>query len=133
MKTRDDTMRRKSISDESYGMLEEMDMSIDDIIRVAYNMYSAIKRFTPEDTEEIAVRIGHLTITESEMEKLQSVYNQTAIDSVLSALRNYGDIKKYKSGYLTVNNWLSRRGKDALKQTGSRAPVGSKEWMEANG
>ena len=126
--------RRKEISDESYGMLEEMDLCIDDIIKLAYNMYQSIHNFTPEveEKDEIAVRIQHLVITEREMAELEKKYNRQAIDNIISAMRNSASLKKYKSGYLTANNWLRSRGASALKVNDSIFEVGSEEWKRRN-
>ena len=127
-------MRRVQITDESYGYLQDMNVGIDRIIKATYLLMleHAKEDVVPED-KDVAVRILHLSITKRELEKLQSKYRQESIDEVFDAMRNCSYLKKYKNGYLTANNWLSKRGKEALLGNGAFLQVGSKEWMEKNG
>lgn len=48
----------------------------------------------------------HLSLSVSEFEKLEVNYTKEQIDSILDAVENYKDNKKYKSLYLTVKKWI---------------------------
>ena len=50
--------------------------------------------------------IQHLPLSTEEYNKLCTQYGKPAVDDVLDRMANYGNLKKYKSAYLTANNWL---------------------------
>ncbi len=132
--------RRVTVSDESFGLLEYMEnLSIDDVILMFSKVYigiSVAKNGKSEipDTGEIYDKIQHLILTVSQYEKLCSVYNRESVDVVISEMKNYAKLKKYKNAYLTANKWLKNRGQSALKSAGSAKVLefGSKEWREQN-
>ena len=132
--------RMKKVSEESYGLLEQMGVDIDFIIHHFHQAYSASVEKIPgkqEDDGDVVVRIGHLTITDLEMMKLEETWTTDAISEVVDALRNYTKISQYKSGYLTVKQWLTRRGDSAKKRTAidkeNASVFGSDAWKARNG
>jgi hypothetical protein len=48
----------------------------------------------------------HLSLSMSDFEKLELNHTKEQIDSILDAVENYKDNKKYKSLYLTVKKWI---------------------------
>ena len=60
------------------------------------------------DNETIYRSFAHLSMSKDEFKKLESVYPQETIDSVLDAIENFKQNKKYKSLYLTAKNWLKK-------------------------
>jgi hypothetical protein len=48
----------------------------------------------------------HLSLSMSDFEKLELNHTKEQIDSILDAVENYKDNKKYKSLYLTAKKWL---------------------------
>ena len=60
------------------------------------------------DNESIYRNFAHLSMSKDEFKKLESVYPQETIDSVLDAIENFKQNKKYKSLYLTAKNWLKK-------------------------
>ena len=62
-------------------------------------------------------KFDHLILSQEDFEKLLEKYTQEEIDEKLDKVENYRDNKKYKSLYLTVNNWLKKDKKNKKKQT----------------
>lgn len=131
--------RRITISDESFGLLEHMqNLSADDVILMFAKTYIGItsavsgKSDIPEE-QEVYARIQHLVLTVSEYEKLCSKYKREAVDVIISDMKNYSNLKKYKSAYLTANKWLQNRGKDVLAGQATTVEYGSPEWVKRNG
>lgn len=58
--------------------------------------------------KEIYRSFDHLTLTTEELEKLKDNYTKEQIDTTLDSIENYKGNKKYKSLYLTANNWLKK-------------------------
>lgn len=56
----------------------------------------------------------HLSISHEEFEKLKIDYHEHQVISILDAIENYKDNKKYKSLYLTAKTWLSKEPKRQL-------------------
>lgn len=63
-------------------------------------------------SKDIYRAFGHLSINESEVEKLLVDYSRYQIDEVLDAIQNYNGNKKYTSLYLTAKKWLAKSKKD---------------------
>lgn len=56
----------------------------------------------------------HLSISHEEFEKLKTDYHEHQVVSILDAIENYKDNKKYKSLYLTAKTWLQKEPKRQL-------------------
>lgn len=54
---------------------------------------------------------AHLSITNSEVEKLLEKYSITEIDGILDDIQNFKGHKKYTSLYLTATKWLAKNVK----------------------
>jgi len=67
-----------------------------------------------ENKENIYKEGGHLSITWDEFNKLAEEYGNEKADQMIDRVLNYGKNSKYKSLYLTANNWLR---KDSPKQS----------------
>jgi hypothetical protein len=62
-------------------------------------------------SKDIYRAFGHLSISESEVEKLLVDYSRYQIDEVLDAIQNYKGNKNYTSLYLTAKKWLAKTKK----------------------
>lgn len=51
---------------------------------------------------------AHLSLSQTDFEKLNKVYTKEQIDKTLNNIENFRNNKKYKSLYLTALNWLDR-------------------------
>jgi len=51
---------------------------------------------------------NHLSLSVKDFEKLKEKYTQVQIDNVLDNISNFAQNKKYKSLYITANNWLKK-------------------------
>ena len=66
---------------------------------------------------------AHLSMSLEQFKKLEADYTKQQIDSVLDAIENFKNNKKYKSLYLTAKNWLKKEPKneeDKLTQKAKR-------------
>jgi len=70
------------------------------------------KEIKNKRSKEIYRSFFHLSISVSEYEKLLENYSKENIDNILDDIENYSSNKKYKSLYLTANNWLSKKFKE---------------------
>lgn len=72
---------------------------------------------TDNDKEKIYISFDHLKITQAEFDKLiENGYTKKEIDDTIEKIQNYRNNKKYKSLYLTCNNWL-KNDKPEKKET----------------
>lgn len=62
-------------------------------------------------SKDIYRSFAHLSITNSDVEKLLEKYTINEIDEVLDSIENFKGNKKYSSLYLTANKWLSKNKK----------------------
>jgi hypothetical protein len=62
--------------------------------------------------ENIYRQFDNLSLSEKEFEKLNKFYKKEDIDSVLDAIENYRNNKKYKKLYLTALTWLKNKFKE---------------------
>lgn len=59
-------------------------------------------------SKDIYRSFAHLSITNSDVEKLLEKYSIDEIDEVLDSIENFKGNKKYTSLYLTANKWLAK-------------------------
>jgi hypothetical protein len=62
-------------------------------------------------SKDIYRSFAHLSISNSDVEKLLDKYSINEIDEVLDSIENFKGNKKYTSLYLTANKWLSKNKK----------------------
>jgi (p)ppGpp synthase/HD superfamily hydrolase len=62
-------------------------------------------------SKDIYRSFAHLSISNSDVEKLLDKYSINEIDDVLDSIENFKGNKKYTSLYLTANKWLSKNKK----------------------
>jgi len=58
----------------------------------------------------------HLSINQTELNKLKDKYSEEDIFDCFDKIENYKDNKKYKSLYLTANTWLKKDYKEKSKE-----------------
>lgn len=58
------------------------------------------------NSANIFLKFDHLSITKSDHEKLIEEFGENSVLDIYNRIRNYNGNKKYKSLYLTANNWL---------------------------
>ena len=59
-----------------------------------------------DNTEEVYRSFDHLSITQSDFDKLIKVYGVDKVNDILDRIENHSGNKKYRSLYLTASNWL---------------------------
>ena len=59
-----------------------------------------------ESSENICRSFDHLSITQTNFDKLIKVYGVDKVNDILDRIENHAGNKKYKSLYLTASNWL---------------------------
>ena len=71
------------------------------------------ERKEEEEEKEYNVyrEFNHLSITNSDLEKLKVDYDIETIDSILDSIENHKNNKNYKSLYLTAKKWLQKEPK----------------------
>lgn len=79
-----------------------------------------------KERKEIYRCIQHLELSKKDFDKLLDKYSREDIDDVLDHMENYSGLKKYKSAYLTANNWLKRR----IGEKGKQPAVESRDWKQ---
>jgi hypothetical protein len=62
-------------------------------------------------SKDIYRSFAHLSISNTDVEKLLDKYSINEIDEVLDSIENFKGNKKYTSLYLTANKWLSKNKK----------------------
>lgn len=62
-------------------------------------------------SKDIYRAFAHLSISNSEVEKLLEKYSITEIDGILDDIQNFKGHKKYTSLYLTATKWLAKNVK----------------------
>jgi hypothetical protein len=67
--------------------------------------------------KDIYISCQHLSMTEEEYKKLVEAYGEETVKDKLDYAENYAKLKKYKSLYKTLNNWLKS---DEKKESESR-------------
>ena len=75
------------------------------------------------NVKDIYRSFAHLSMSVEQFNKLEADYTKEQIDSVLDAIENFKNNKKYKSLYLTAKNWLKKEPKheeDKLTQKAKR-------------
>lgn len=90
--------------------------------------YKPITKITDSVSVSVSVKdiyrsFAHLSMSVEQFNKLQVDYTKEQIDSVLDAIENFKNNKKYKSLYLTAKNWLKKEPKheeDKLTQKAKR-------------
>ena len=78
-----------------------------------------------EKTVQPHRKIDHLSISVEEHQKLVDQYGETDVDGIYEEIENYKHNTKYKSLYLTANQWLKRRKESPIKEpakTSTRKP-----------
>lgn len=61
-----------------------------------------------KEIKDIYKESGHLSITWDEFNKLADEYGNEKADQMIDRVLNYSKNSKYKSLYLTANNWLKK-------------------------
>jgi hypothetical protein len=80
---------------------------INDIAKIAVNDNDNVNVIS----KDIYRSFAHLSISNSDVEKLLEKYSINEIDEVLDSIENFKGNKKYTSLYLTANKWLSKNKK----------------------
>jgi hypothetical protein len=81
--------------------LQKQDKSIVSIDKPINN-----KHITSE--QEVYRKFAHLSMSNTDFDKLELLYHKSDIDNILDKIENYAKNKSYVSLYLTAFNWLKR-------------------------
>jgi hypothetical protein len=78
--------------------------------RMETDANNADKEKEKEKEKDILIyrHFDHLSISIDQVNKLLENYSKEQIDSTLDRIQNYSQNKKYKSLYLTAQNWLKK-------------------------
>jgi hypothetical protein len=86
--------------------------------------------------KDIYIKCQHLSMTKEEYDKLVSEYGEDAVKDKLKHAENYANLKKYKSLYLTLGNWLKKdkegsNGSDKQPNGQSKSNLGydKSKWL----
>jgi hypothetical protein len=81
---------------------------INDIAKIADNVNDNVNDIN------IYRAFAHLSISNSEVEKLLEKYSISEIDEILDSIQNFKGNKKYTSLYLTATKWLAKNVKQEV-------------------
>jgi hypothetical protein len=95
---------------DSLLLLEEVNSNINSINSDIYPQRKEKKRKEKKSVviDGVYRKIQHLELTLDDFNKLNALYTNSEIDSVLDDMENWAKLKTKKSAYLTANNWLKK-------------------------
>lgn len=93
-----------------YGITIESDGNQKGSVNESQGAYNRIKynKDNKDNKEGVYRKFAHLSISIEDANKLLENYKATTLDNVLDKIENFSGNKKYKSLYLTANNWLKK-------------------------